>query len=76
MRRGGCGHGSAAAEAPGDEERLDALLERLDLEALPAALCWCWPDRDPVPVGAVAPDWLRQYARDRAVCRLPTRRAA
>jgi len=35
--------------APGDEERLDALLERLDLEALPAALCWCWP---PLPLRA------------------------
>jgi hypothetical protein len=55
---------------PGDEARLDALLDRLDLEALPAAVCWCWPDRDPEPVGDVGPGWLARWAFDRAVYRI------
>jgi hypothetical protein len=61
--------------ADGDDWRLWETIQRLDLDALPAALCWCWPDRDPEPVAA-RPDWLRHYERDRAVYRLPGRRAA
>jgi hypothetical protein len=52
---------------PGDEERLDATLARIDGEMLPALVCWCWPDRDPEPVRDMAPDWLRHWSRDRAV---------
>jgi hypothetical protein len=51
---------------PGDEARMDALLEQLDPEAFPAAVCWCWPDRDPVPIRGTPPGWLRSWARDRA----------
>jgi hypothetical protein len=51
---------------PGDEERLDAVLARLDLDALPASVCWCWPDRPPEPVRGTPPGWLAAWARDRA----------
>jgi hypothetical protein len=50
---------------PGDEACLDAVLARLDLDALPAAVCWCWPDRDPKPVRDTGPSWLPHWARDR-----------
>jgi hypothetical protein len=55
---------------PSDEARLAATVERLDLDALPAPVCWCWPDRPPEPVRAAR---LQTWARDRAVYRLPTR---
>jgi hypothetical protein len=57
--------------ASGDEARLWETMQRLDPDALPDALCWVWPDRDPVPVANVGPGWLRAYERDRAVYRLP-----
>jgi hypothetical protein len=62
--------------AAGDEWRLWVTVQRIDLDALPAALCWCWPDRDPEPVAAARLDWLKHYARDRAVYRMPTDRNA
>jgi hypothetical protein len=55
---------------PSDEERLDALLAQFDPAALPASVCWCWVDRDPVPVRGTPPGWLASWARDRAVYRL------
>jgi hypothetical protein len=45
-------------------------VQRLDLDTLPASLCWAWPDRDPVPVGNVGAGWLAAWERDRAVYRL------
>jgi hypothetical protein len=56
--------------ADGDEWRLAETVQRLDLDALPAALCWCWPDRDPEPVGNVGAGWPAAWERDRAVSRL------
>lgn len=55
---------------PGDEERMDAMLRRLQLRALPAAVCWCWPDRPPEPVRGSGQGWLAAWARDRAVYKL------
>ena len=58
--------------AHGDEYRLWLTAQRLgDLDALPDTLCWCWPDREPVPVGNVGAGWLKNYERDRAVYALP-----
>jgi hypothetical protein len=56
---------------PGDEARMDAMLEQLP-EVLPGPVCWCWSDgRPPVPVEAVdVAHWLRAWSRDRAVHRL------
>jgi hypothetical protein len=51
----------------GDAERLEVLRATIDPAALPAPVCWCWPDRKPEPVQAVAPDWLARWARDHAV---------
>jgi len=56
--------------ADGDEWRLWATVQRLGRAALPTALCWCWPDRDPEPVGNVGAGWLKNYERDKAVYRL------
>jgi hypothetical protein len=42
----------------GDEARMDAMLQRLKLGALPAAVCWCWPDRPPEPVTGSGEGWL------------------
>jgi hypothetical protein len=56
--------------ANGDEWRLGETVQRLDPDALPAPLCWCWPDRDPVPVGNVGVGWLAAWSRDRAIYRL------
>jgi hypothetical protein len=36
---------------------------RLNPGALPAAVCRCWPDRDPEP----STGWLARFAFDRAV---------
>jgi hypothetical protein len=44
---------------------MDAMLERIDVAALPASVCWVWPDRDPEP--ALDPDWLRRWAFGHAV---------
>ena len=57
---------------PSDEARLAATVERLDLNTLPAPVCWCWPDRPPEPVRAARQNWLQSWARDRAVYSLPT----
>jgi hypothetical protein len=57
--------------APGDEWRMWQAIERLDIDALPALLCWAWPDRDPEPVVHVGPGWLQAYVRDHAVYGLP-----
>jgi hypothetical protein len=46
---------------------LDRTLARIEAERLPASVCWCWPDRDPVPVTGAADGWLRHWARDREV---------
>ena len=51
----------------GDEARMDAMLQRLKPGALPAAVCWCWPDRPPEPVTGSGEGWLAAWARDRAV---------
>jgi hypothetical protein len=53
-----------------DEERLDRTLARIEAERLPASLCWCWPNRDPVPVTGAADGWLRHWSKDRAVYRI------
>jgi hypothetical protein len=57
--------------APGDEWRLWETIQRLDVDALPALLCWAWPDRDPVPVAQAGAGWLAAYERDHSVYRLP-----
>jgi hypothetical protein len=59
--------------APGDEWRMWQTIQSIDVDALPALLCWCWPDRDPEPVSGVGPGWLMAYARDHSVYRLPRR---
>jgi hypothetical protein len=59
--------------AAGDDLRLWETMQRLDLDALPAPLCWAWPDRAPVPVAQVGAGWLAAYSRDHAVYRLPER---
>jgi hypothetical protein len=60
-----------ALPLPSDEARLEATVERLDLDTLPAPVCWCWPDRPPEPVRTARQNWLQSWARDRAVYNLP-----
>ena len=55
---------------PGDEARMDEMLQCLELGALPAAVCWCWPDRPPEPVRGSGEGWLAAWGRDRAVYKL------
>ena len=48
---------SPRRQQPDDAARLELLLDHLDLEELPAPVCWCWPDREPVPVANADPSW-------------------
>ena len=43
------------------------MLDRLDVSELPSLLCWCWPDREPVPLGEVGPVWLAHFSKGKAV---------
>ena len=43
------------------------MLEQLDAAALPARVCWYWPDREPEPVACVnLAHWLMHWLKDRA----------
>jgi hypothetical protein len=49
-----------------DEQRLAVVIEQAArIEAY--ALVWMWPDRDPVPVGPVAPNWVVHWQQGKAV---------